>query len=88
MKSSARNGILLSGYFGCGNLGDDLLLSAAVAGLRPLTPDAQFLIRDSGATTQLKNFGTDVIFTGIESILIDRRHSKLNRARSLSRAYG
>ncbi|MGC2826085.1 MAG: polysaccharide pyruvyl transferase family protein [Pseudolabrys sp.] len=80
MKSSARNGIFLSGYFGCGNLGDDLLLSAAVAGLRPLTHDAQFLIRDSGATAQLKNLGRDVIFTGIESILIDRRHSKLNRA--------
>ena len=79
MKSSARNGILLSGYFGCGNLGDDLLLSSAIAGLRPLLPGAQFLIRNSGAT-QSDDFGTDVTFTGVENVLTDRSHSKLGRA--------
>ncbi len=79
MKSSARNGILLSGYFGCGNLGDDLLLSSAIAGLRPLLPGAQFLIRDGG-TTQSENFDTDVTFTGVETALTDQKRSKLNRA--------
>lgn len=89
MKSSARNGILLSGYFGCGNLGDDLLLSAAVAGLRPLVPGAQFLIRDSGQITQFSNFETDVIFTGVESVLAERSISKPSRVvRYLARMAG
>ncbi len=79
MKSSARNGILLSGYFGCGNLGDDLLLSTAIAGLRPLVPDAQFLIRDNENAAQFNNLGPDVTLTGVESILADTKRSKLIR---------
>jgi polysaccharide pyruvyl transferase WcaK-like protein len=76
MKSSTRNGVLLSGYFGCGNLGDDLLLSAAVAGLRAAVPGAQFLVRDGGDIAQVNSRGTDVLFTGIERVLADNKNSK------------
>jgi len=79
MKSGARNAILLSGYFGCGNLGDDLLLSAAVAGLRPLVPGGQFLVRDSGYATEFSDSGADVALTGVERILTERGVSKVSR---------
>jgi polysaccharide pyruvyl transferase WcaK-like protein len=79
MRSTAQGGIFLSGYFGCGNLGDDLLLSAALAQLRLIVPDAQFLIRDSGDTGSLGNLGADVNFTRIEAILADQKSSKVYR---------
>ncbi len=76
MKSGAQGGIFLSGYFGCGNLGDDLLLSAAVTQLRVIAPGAQFLVRDSGDTAPLRGLGADVVFTGIDAILADQRYRK------------
>ena len=50
-----RNDILLSGYYGCGNLGDDLLLTVAVEELRAILPGTRFLLRDHGAA--LPNLG-------------------------------
>jgi polysaccharide pyruvyl transferase WcaK-like protein len=79
VKSGARTGVLISGYFGCGNLGDDLLLSATIAQLRVLTPGAQFLVRDSGYVARLPVFAPDVEFTGIDAILADRSRSRLDR---------
>jgi polysaccharide pyruvyl transferase WcaK-like protein len=68
-----RNGIILYGYYGCGNLGDDLLLTVVIAGLRPLFPGWRFLVRDGGDSEGLAALGRDVSFTGIELILMDRR---------------
>jgi len=76
MKSNPRTGVLLSGYFGCGNLGDDLLLSTAVAELRALMPGAQFLVRDSGQAARPPAVGPEVEFTGIDAILSDRSRSR------------
>ena len=41
-QNGSRTGILLSGYYGCGNLGDDLLLTVAVEELRTILPGARY----------------------------------------------
>ena len=48
-QNGPSTGVLLSGYYGCGNLGDDLLLTVAVEELRTILPGARFLLRDHGA---------------------------------------
>src|SRR5262245_20925320 len=77
MAMSRRNGILLSGYYGCGNLGDDLLLTVSVEELRAILPGTQFLLRDHGGA--LPNLGLDVIPTGVDAILDDQTHGRLHR---------
>jgi len=70
---ATRANIILYGYYGCGNLGDDLLLIGALAGLRRVFPGWGFLLRDHGDHAGAEALGPDVTFTGIETILIDRR---------------
>ena len=82
MKSTGRNGILLSGYFGCGNLGDDLLLSTALEHLRTISPGALFLIRDCGDVAHLRDLGPNVAFTGLETILANPKQSRARRLTS------
>ena len=82
-QNGRRTGVLLSGYYGCGNLGDDLLLTVAVEELRTILPDARFLLRDHGA--DLPNLGPDVIPTGIDAILDDQTRSQLYRLISFTR---
>ena len=77
MTPQRRNGVLLSGYYGCGNLGDDLLLTVAVERLRPILPDARFLLRDHGVN--LPQLGPDVVPTGVDAILDDRSYSRVYR---------
>jgi polysaccharide pyruvyl transferase WcaK-like protein len=77
-----RTGVLLSGYYGCGNLGDDLLLTVTVEELRTVLPNARFLLRDRGVG--LPKLGADVIPTGIDAILDDQTHSRLYRLMSFS----
>ena len=76
-QNARRTGVLLSGYYGCGNLGDDLLLTVAVEELRPILPNTRFLLRDHGA--DLPKLGPDVIPTGIDAILDDQTHLQLYR---------
>jgi polysaccharide pyruvyl transferase WcaK-like protein len=76
-RDDDRMSVLLSGYYGCGNLGDDLLLTVAVEELRPLLPGARFLLRDHGAA--LPQLGPDVIPTGVDTILDDQMQSRLHR---------
>jgi polysaccharide pyruvyl transferase WcaK-like protein len=83
MTPERRTGVMLSGYYGCGNLGDDLLLTAAVEGLRPILPGARFLLRDHGVN--LPELGPDVIPTGIDAILDDQTHSRVYRLVSFTR---
>lgn len=80
---SRRNGILLSGYYGCGNLGDDLLLTVSVEGLRAILPGAQFLLRDHGGA--LPNLGPDVTPTGVDAILDDQTQSRPSRLARFTR---
>jgi polysaccharide pyruvyl transferase WcaK-like protein len=77
MTHERRTGVLLSGYYGCGNLGDDLLLTVAVDELRPILPGARFLLRDHGVS--LPQLAPDVIPTGIDAILDDQSAGRLRR---------
>ncbi len=79
MPSDARNGVLLSGYYGCGNLGDDLLLTVTIDGLRAIMPDARFLVRDHGETASLPDLGPNVVFTGLDAVLSDQSRPRYRR---------
>ena len=81
-QEERRPGVLLSGYYGCGNLGDDLLLTVAVEELRTILPNARILLRDHGAG--LPKLRADVIPTGIDAILDDQTHSRLYRLTSFT----
>ncbi len=76
-QDERRTGILLSGYYGCGNLGDDLLLTVTVEQLRMILPGARFLLRDHGG--ELPNLGSDVIPSGIDAVLNDQTRSRPSR---------
>ena len=76
--NNRRNGVLLSGYYGCGNLGDDLLLTVAVEELRMILPGAQFILRDHGGALP-PNLGPDVTATGVDAILDDQARSRASR---------
>ena len=45
--------LLLAGYFGCGNLGDEAILAGAIAGLRRVLPDCE-LVALSGAPAETR----------------------------------
>jgi polysaccharide pyruvyl transferase WcaK-like protein len=81
-QDERRTGVLLSGYYGCGNLGDDLLLTVALEELRTILPNARFLLRDHGAG--LPKLGEDVIPTGIDAIVDDQTNSRLYRLTSFT----
>ena len=74
-----RTGLLLYGYFGAGNLGDDLLLATAVGELRPVLPGAAFYVRDHGESIDSTGLGASVTLTGIERILADGSKPRLFR---------
>jgi polysaccharide pyruvyl transferase WcaK-like protein len=74
-----RTGLLLYGYFGAGNLGDDLLLATAVGKLRPIFPGAMFYVRDHGESIDSTAFSDSVTWTGIERILADGPRPRLFR---------
>src|SRR5262245_49485253 len=84
---SSRDGVFLYGYFGAGNLGDDLLLAVLVAELRPILPGAKFLVRDHGDTSGLMKLGPDVTFTGTETIVADQGRLRVIRLFAYLSAY-
>jgi polysaccharide pyruvyl transferase WcaK-like protein len=79
--------VFLYGYFGAGNLGDDLLLAVLVNELRVIMPGARFLVRDHGDTSDLAKLGDDVAFTGFEAILADQNRARPLRLAAYLRAY-
>ncbi|MDE2165871.1 MAG: polysaccharide pyruvyl transferase family protein [Alphaproteobacteria bacterium] len=76
---ASRDHLVLYGYYGCGNFGDDLLLLATIAGLRPIFPGYGFIIRDHGLAPAIAAAGTGITFTGIETILVGRGRSRAGR---------
>lgn len=87
MISDTRRGVLLYGYFGAGNLGDDLLLAVTVGALRPILPDARFFVRDYGDAAGLSALDPSITFTGIETVLADKAGSRTVRLARYLRAY-
>src|SRR5690348_5166128 len=77
LPRGGRDHLILYGYYGCGNFGDDLLLMAIIAGLRPIFPEYGFIVRDHGLAPA--NAGTGITFTGIETILVTGRHRGIKR---------
>jgi polysaccharide pyruvyl transferase WcaK-like protein len=77
----------LFGYFGQGNLGDDLLLRATVEGIRRLLPAAQFVVRNEGEIAGVATMGAPVELTYIDRILADRRRSRVGRLIETLSAY-
>jgi len=64
-----RENLFLYGYYGCGNFGDDLLLTTTIAGLQPIFPGYGFIVRDHGLPPAVAMDGANITFTGIETIL-------------------
>ncbi len=87
MMPSQRRGVLLYGYFGAGNLGDDLLLAVTIGALRPILPLARFFVRDHGNTAGLSTLDPALTFTGSETILADQTVSRPVRLARYLRAY-
>lgn len=62
----------LYGYYGFGNLGDDLLLSAIIKNIRNEDADAKFVIRSFNEGPIL---GKNIVYTCIDRILNNKRQS-------------
>lgn len=87
MTTTTRNAVFLYGYFGAGNLGDDLLLTITVGELRRLLPGMHLLVRDHGDAAGLSSPNSSINFTGIETILSDKTASRTVRLARYLRAY-
>ena len=77
----------LFGYFGQGNLGDDLLLRATIEGIRQLLPAAQFVVRNESEIAGAATMGAPVELSYIDRILADRKRSKAVRLIKTLSAY-
>ena len=77
----------LSGYYGQGNLGDDLLLRATIEGICRISPAPRFVIRNEGDVALLKGAAVPVELTGIDRIASDQTKSKVRRLVSTLAAY-
>lgn len=85
--SERADRFFLYGYYGQGNVGDDLLLYATIEGVRQISPNASFVIRNEGAIKGLDAFGGDIHLTGIDRILSDQSRTKFRRGLDTMLAY-
>lgn len=74
-----RPRVIVYGYYGSRNLGDDLLLMVTLDRLRALMPGAQFLVRDHGHLAETDGLGDDVTAIDIERLMADQRRHKVRR---------
>lgn len=77
----------LSGYYGQGNLGDDLLLRATIEGICRVTPARCFIIRNENDIAGLNDLNVPIVLTGIDRIAADQTKSKPHRLVSTLLAY-
>lgn len=87
--NSASNSLtfFLSGYYGQGNLGDDLLLRATIEGICRVAPVRRFVIRNEGDVAGLNGLSVPIERTGIDRIAADQTRSKFRRLVSTLLAY-
>jgi len=77
----------LYGYYGQGNVGDDLLLRSCVLGIRSLCPDARFVVRAGRVATGLDPFTVPFEVSEVDEVLADQTRSRLSRLVSALAAY-
>lgn len=87
MPVASESRFFLYGYYGQGNLGDDLLLRAAIEGIRKISPDASFVIRNEGHIDGLEAYAGIVTLTGVDKILSDQARPKWQRVYEVMTAY-
>src|SRR6266700_2942814 len=87
MSNAPSDRFFLYGYYGQGNLGDDLLLRATIEGISRIAPMAAFVIRNEGPVANLEHFGEQIQLTGIDRILADQSRTKLSRVIGTLLAY-
>lgn len=72
--------VVLHGFYGAGNFGDDWLLAASVAAVSRLCPGARFIVRDLGDTVAMPP-DPSVTFSRALAVLGDQRLSRAARVR-------
>jgi polysaccharide pyruvyl transferase WcaK-like protein len=70
--------VVLQGYYGTGNFGDDWLLAATTATLAAAVPDARFVVRDHGDAVLIP-LPAGMQFSGSERVLGDTARPRLSR---------
>jgi len=80
-RGSLKHGhvFFLSGYYGQGNLGDDLLLRATIEGICRICPAKHFIVRNEGDVAGLNGLPVSVELTGIDKVAADQTKSKFRR---------
>lgn len=86
-RNAAPLTFFLSGFYGQGNLGDDLLLRAAIEGLKRVGPVRRFIVRNENDIPWVTHLPVQVALTGIDQIAADQTKSKLHRLASMLLAY-
>jgi polysaccharide pyruvyl transferase WcaK-like protein len=78
--------VFLYGYYGCGNLGDELLLSAVASGILERWPRTRFRVRNLGPIDPEPRVRTAMVATGIEGIIAQPGRSRVLRVVAYLRA--
>jgi polysaccharide pyruvyl transferase WcaK-like protein len=68
--------IFLYGYYGFGNLGDDLLLKSVIEGISHHWPDAHFTLRNYSSISFLKDYDGKVTQTDCDALLEGRKRNR------------
>jgi polysaccharide pyruvyl transferase WcaK-like protein len=79
--------LFLYGYYGQGNLGDDLLLRACVLGILGICPDASFVVRAGRVATGLDALLVPFEIAEVDEVLADQTRSRMGRLFSALAAY-
>ena len=87
-KSTNESGpiMFVYGYYGCGNLGDELLLSAVVSGILARRPGSRFRVRNLGPIAPDPRLLPRIETTGIERHLLTPGRNRILRGFSYLRA--
>ncbi len=80
MHGRSSDRFFLYGYYGQGNLGDDLLMTAVIRGICEIRPHASFTVRNQYPIAGLEVFNAPIKLTDIDSILADQSKAKISRA--------
>lgn len=75
----ARLRVLVYGYYGCGNIGDELLLNAAMTGILRHWPEATFRVRNLGPVEVEPALADRVELTQMDRILVAPDRGRLRR---------